>query len=591
MSEKPFGKKDAPLRGEQNRRRTAVVSGKTEENMKKKIVAIIACVLIIATLGVMLSACNKTGYVDVSELLKDVNAEQSEVTAKSATKLQIASGSTVLESRSSGNLVVFAFEGAGIDLETQYTVYDIESNRICYQGYDRPYLFRLSNLLYPWENIFYTVKYDEVEMKETVSFYTSTSMIASNVEGEWVLASDKSILSSRFSSVNGLDIGNNNAIVKRGDEYAVSVSGNNDMALPITEIETAETENYRLYSYGSIDEMALLDATSLEIIRNFTIADIVGTASSSMRTDNVILLPEDKLLVQSIIRLPENTTKGYDYYTSTGYYNVKTYIYDLAKGKTKEVKNCEYLFEYGQYFKQAGVTVCSVLKIGEDKTIESDYVLQGFDADLNEALDIQSMLPRANDIDFVGGDYIILSSDTRVAYYKNGNEVFSAPKNKFTAIDTYLETSNIFVSSDGATIFNSDGTMITSLNALEANSFTLLYEAKNYIYFYKTEQDSVSGQDVTFLCSYDRNNGMINRVAPVGEFRIYSDLGCIVLASAENTGTYKLYDAETYSVLIDGLASNEINYTNVDGGYLVKTAMFDNETSMSEASYYYIKTY
>lgn len=546
--------------------------------MKKKILTIVAIVLVVVTTLTAFTAC-KSDYVNVSALTLSEEANAS--AERTATKIDVGQGYTYMWATS--NLIAFRkseYNSATSSYETSYAVVNGKTGANILTGNDMPVSIITTDYTVEMEGLFYT----ESAVTGTVSFFSLNGIIVSGMDTTGLIDSFGRITASRISD-GKMDLGNGQVIVEDEEglctlqQKEVSISGSVDKD------DTAETENYRLYSYSQY-EFAAYEKNSMTKVRDFNIADITGDEYSSARYYALIVLPDDKMLVQVMTSLPANTTKDYDYYSGDTYYKIRTFIYDIAKGKTSEKKDCDYVFAYGRYHKEAGVTICSVRRIGDDKQLNAT-ILQGFDGKLNIALDVQSILPLANKYSVIG-DYVIFKNDSKTVYYKGDNKVFEVETATMNAVDTYLSDSDIFVSSDGATLFNANGSYLTSLADLGATSFVRLDHAKQYVYYYKTDTDSL-GAGKTNLYRLDRNTGTTSLVAESGSYNMaQSAYGFYIVEDTAQTGVYKVVDIDTGKTLISGLSGMTAQYVCSTDESNVFGFTFANEATDTDETRYYV---
>lgn len=547
--------------------------------MKKKFILIVASVLIIATLGVMFTACAKTDYIGVSAIASSVQTKGTGEAVTSA--IPVDEDSILYDYSYDSDLAVFR-KNITTDAGEKYvyTVFSVSKNAIVYTGEDQPSDIRTYTGEMFWPDVYYT-RHTETDGSQSLTFYSTSGVIAEGIPDEGIFYSQGYLASGVYSDDYGLDLGNGKAIVKQGNSYVVRDKVASAVA-PLIEDDTAELENYRIYFYSGMEDFAVLDK-DLNLIRNVAVSSITGSRGSEMQNVVPVVLPDDKILFQQTIILPSNTTKDYDYYYNDYYCKVRTFVYDVDKDKTKEIKDCNYVFNsVGNYLREAGVTLCSVSEISDEKLLCDSY-LQGFDGDLNVALDIQAKLPGATSVS-VTGDYVKISSASRVQYYKGDTLLMDVPRGKMTASESYLAVSDLLVSADGETLYNPDGTVITSLDALGATAFVQLGYAKNYIWYTAESEDPVSGVTVRYICRYDRKTGEKFRVGVEGECK-FLEGGCLLARDAENDGKYELYDLYGYKKLAEGISAANVDvYSLLDGNIVATVA--EKEDGTSKVVYY-----
>lgn len=550
--------------------------------MKKRITVIIACVIVVATVLTLFTAC-KTNYVKVSALT--LNEDAQPAAERTATKVNVGANSVYMWSTT--GLIAFsrtAQSSATGYQETTYTVVDAATGSNIYSGYDEPFSLQSSSLQKIMQGLF-TVRDEDTGL---YTFYDKNGVVIADVDGTGLMVYPDLVNGMINSThyVNGkIDLGTGKIIAEMADGSYELQDKKISITDEIPESSTEETENYRIYTDNGIN-YTVLEKETMSVVRRFTITDITGNYVSDMRDFMIGLLPGDKIVVQEMILLPVNTTKDYDLYSEDGYFKVNTYTYDLEKGKADKVKNFNYILSSVAYFKEAGVSVFNTMLIDDDK-IACAMGLMAFDEDLNVALDIQEILPYTNNIS-VEGDYVIFSSDNEVVYYKGDQKVFETEKSVFDASDAYLASSDLFVSANGNELFNADGSYITSLADLNAESFVALGNAKKYVYFLKEEKNAAD-MTVTNLYRYERSAGEDFLVATQGDFTVYDELGIYVVEDPLQQGVYKVYDLDTGNQLVSGLGSMTVTeVVSFRNATLVNMRILAEDTSTE--TYYYMIT-
>lgn len=540
--------------------------------MKKKWMLIVASVLMIATICVAFTACNSKVEIKVSDLPGE-NPEGMFYGPATVTRLDEADGLEAYEHSVGSDLVVFKQETAAKDM---YFVIDVADKEEFYVGtYQAHLTFTTSyNLVFP---DVYMVMVEDEEGGVTVSFYYRNELIAQGVETEGLLDNNNRILYDRYDEETGLDIGGGKVIVKENDKYTVKDKKCGDLT-GFSKKEVTELEDYSVYFYRS-NEFSVLDKKSLTVIRTLTFDDISGEKFSEMNYLAVVILPGNKILFQNVVCMPENTTKDYDFYNYSEYYKCYTYIYDVAKDKTEEVKNCKYLFNDYDYMAELGVTVCEVTEITENKIIGAE-TLQGFDGDLNIVFDIQAILPYTQSISKIG-DYTIFRSSTRTVVYKGDTRVADIPASKVKGLSVIVQ-SELFADTGNGVLYNLDGTYLTSLSDLQADSFVSLDYAQNYVLFEKTETDETGS--VEYLCSFNKKTGEILKIAPTDDV---SNLGYgfIAVNNSENQ-SMTVYDVVNMQKVLENVSYGNLYISECDSVLLMYNYSYE---TYSVDGYYVIE--
>ncbi len=530
--------------------------------MKKKTCIIIASVLIIATFCVLLTGCSKTGYVKNSDITA-LTENNTGFTDGTAYKIPVEDAK-LLDYWSGEDLVLLSVTKTENDVSyVEYCVVSGSEGKIVYSGKDRPYITKTDSGSLVWGDVYYVVS-ENLAGEDVATFYSVAGAIVENVPCEGFASGTGKIKANNYSEGN-LDLGNGKIIQKQGDSYVVK-DKEYFTVNAYSEDETSELESYRLHYLSYTESFVIADKDTGMPVKTVTMNEILGTQSSDVGNREFVILPENKILVQEITVLPENTTKNYDFYNAGNYYTLKTAVYDVEKGKTKEIKDCKYVFNgYGEYIKDAGITVCNVSQIIDEKLCTVG--LQGFDADLNEAFDIQSMLPMAKNW-MCYGDYIAFTNGDVTVIYKGDTKILEYNEDKINVTTSYLFDSDILVSLDKKAVFNYDGTLIATLESLGADSFEYLDYAKNYIYYVKTDKDATTGKKVQNLYAYDRSTGTSSLVADY-DSSIDVGYGYLAIADRENDDAYGVVDLMFNKKIIDSKYSYAINIISLEDTYLI----------------------
>ena len=544
--------------------------------MKRKILTIIASVLIIATFGILLTACSKTGYVSVSEVNAGVERENDYGAAK-ATKLNVGDYDVVDYSTESNYLIMSSVTVGDTGQETVYYVVDAKTNKALYSGKDRPYLLRLSGGGIIWDDVFFTLQ-SGTDGKITATFMSGERIITDGVDTDGLFTGNYYVSGGRYSAAGGLDIGGGKVIAGGNGNYTVK-DKNYSAVAPFTENEAEMMSDYAYYSDGNT--VYILNKNNLSLIRSVNFVELYGLSSEN---NGIFALPDNKLLIQIMDYMPYNTTKDYDLYANDTYYKVRTYIYDVEKDKTKEVKDCEYVFFGNSITDVSNVSIMYAGKIRDDKTLGIPQ-LQGFDEKLNVAFDIEEILPGTTNITF-SGEYTVFYSSERMVIYKGDDRVLDCPRDKISA-SLYLGNSGIMVSTDGSTLYNADGSYLISLSELDALSFECLDYAENYIIYEKKELDPDTSFSQTYYYAYDKKTGVSEKIAAAGDSRL---LGYgFLLAANEDGSDYALYDVVTMEKIVDGLASGYGYVTVLEDRLLFIGTAQNSDTAVYENVHYVLE--
>lgn len=534
--------------------------------MKKLFTAIV--VLTIAIVSVFyLSACSEVDVKEQIALL--IQAEQDSHTDAEVFNITYENYE-INEYAEGGENVVFYNSDSE---ENKYMVYNTVSATVIYSGRYPARILEFTDGE-KWEEAFVVSRPGNV-----CDIYTRAGKIADDVEATIVATQTGGdfCVNSDYRNGSVLDLGDGRRLVRTSDGCHISGGEGNAIA-DFSFEELIQTESYNLYAYPDGKTFYILDKDSVSKGRTVTIEEITESVDSENSMSMVNILPEDKLVVQRIVKLPYNTTRGYDFYNDNGFYMIDTFIYDIAEDKTKKVKNFDFLITGGDYEKGDPYAELTVLQINKDKTIGNE-VLQIFDSELDVAIDIQAILPGATSYETGAGLFVMKSGGRMVVYDKNGL-LFDRPENKIDADDTYLLSSGILLADGGSTVYGADGKRIVNMiDTPEAHEYIMLEYAMKNIYYIDITA-SLNGD----LRAYSRESGRDYRIGALSSKNFVME-GLAVLDSEEGVEIYDLRKGEVireYNRYIDQIMP-------VKGGYLlIMNANFS--AGINNKTYEFVKT-
>ena len=550
--------------------------------MNGRKIIIIVSVLILCILCLTVTACEEKKGIEVSELRSDDVG----VAAATSEKIDELEGYGIYKYFEGQDLVIFSKTEDSTDGRvTEYAVYSTAKGETVYKGTDVPYIATTSD-----GELFgglYFVLYFDDGVPASVTFGSSSGVLEDNVDPDGIILESKGgyVVNAARVSQSGIDIGGGKRIAKEGGSYALRTD-NYSIYTPFSESETVSLENYNVYFYDDASAFIVFDKGSYTSGKSVSVRSITGTEPSPQTEVTLFVLPEDKIAVQTITGKPLYNEKDYDYYEGINTYGVKTYVYDIAKGKTEEKSGFGYLVSEAYYEKKSGVTICLSRKINGDKTAGTE-VIQAFDEELDVILDIQQLLPGANSY-VIAGEYVGFASDTRIQFYKKGKLIFDEPVAKADINATYLAVADLFAETDGSVVYDSDGEKIASLAELGADKFVYLGYSSEYLYYEKTEWNKELSEETTCLYSYDRETGVSEKIAEVGNAESVCD-GCLLV---REDGKHYIYDLVSGSELLEvdpALTGVNVYPYVVSGGRCLVMVTGYNEDNEFTTEYILIK--
>lgn len=526
--------------------------------MKKRIAIIMASVLIIATLCACFTACN--GTEDLSVLnLKSLSNEIWQTAGKEITELRDFDYVEYYPTEKNILLSKKIEDENGVSYE--YALYDSQEGEVFYVGKEMPQRFMLGVSGQYVQGVFYKTYQDESGAQK-MDLFNDNGVLLENVDCDEVLDED-GYLKTECIVYGGLRIGKDKILRPTVDGLAV-------YDYDPSSLDTVEgifyTEELRdcLYSYrdGSV---IFIEEKTLKEKKSVRISEIVGKKLPYDAEIEIFALPDNNVLVQAVTYLPDDA-ENYDFIVDSDKYGLALYVYDSDSGKTKEIKKNKFVVNDANYIKESNVSLLRVKDITDEKMLSDEY-LQSFDGNLDVVVDIQALLPDADEIMYAGG-YVILSNGSKMAFFDESenkiNEVSQDKIGNFGTTDYYsfFEYCDCLAITGGAVI-GFDGSTIFSFESLGVEEIAGI--TKNYIFYIKSDYDDVTGlQAESLVCVYDRKTGESTVIAE--ESRVnFTPLTYSVEDS--ETGRKDLYSFYDNALVAEGLYDPRYDY-NLEEGIL-----------------------
>lgn len=565
--------------------------------MKKKIFTVLAVLAVIVALATSFIACDKNETTPVtplgmSVLTKDYEPEST--SSASMTKVDSLGNYTVL---STTDTLMFASMTKADEADpdttvTTYVVYNMKCNVVVYTRDVRPYALTSSYSSLNWGNAFFTVNVtqDQDTTLTVVSFYNGNGQQLISVDTAkynvvYNLGSSYVLNPSRYnSSQNTFDLGDGKYLTQTedGDVVVRTDNSNEQFTIPYEENDVdLETTNYAIV-YETGNYLTILDKTTLQEVRTIDLAvKVTGAPAADNMSIGRTLLPGDKMLVQIEKQLPVNTTDGYTYYNSDGYYKVETYVYDIATDQVVEYPDFAYIVSSTQMYVPDSVSVLSVYKINTDKSVGRSYIVQGFDGALNVVLDLQAKLPGAAGVGLFG-DKIMLNNGVELQIY-DGDEMIASLRPDRVNVSNLVELDGklYFVSNDGKTVFDVEGNVVASLGNLGADGLVGIYGS---MFLYTKTEIGTDGNSEKNLYAKDITTGRVDKIGLYADADMSTLSGVRVMIMSKGEGKYDYYDVETMNKIGSDLGAVSTRYS-YDGGVVVVIAGLDEEGNPTTTYY------
>ena len=240
----------------------------------------------------------------------------------------------------------------------------------------------------------------------------------------------------------------------------------------------------------------------VDVYKELSVPESVSSPSSSVVTWTV----GNSMFIQYAVMLPLDAA-DYDYTDSMYKYDLVTKSYNFENGKVTEHNFNELVTDTDTSpYSDDGVFL-SVSKI-ENKQINASTTLQYYGEDGNISVDLQDLLPGADDVE-VAGEYVILKSPATINVYNTDGELLgSADASAVTFQDGYFVRSNI--TAGITTVYNLEGEQVFS-----GKTSSAAYGEKEYfdiangmIYYTITREGTETTEDdVTTVYTYSEADG------------------------------------------------------------------------------------
>lgn len=339
-----------------------------------------------------------------------------------------------------------------------------------------------------------------------------------------------------------VEIGNNIYNVTDGELRSQAVKGfgyDSDILSA-----SVKSENYYFY-YESSDYVKIFSKETCSLVTVLNAEDY--SYNTTLDTD-IFVLSGDKAVLQYKDILPEDASK-YDYAVSDGKYDVRHYLYDVEKGKLKEIKKFDYYIssvrrtatedQYSFVYHEDITNVFEVQKIEDKKLADSLSYLSVSDT-LKVKYDFDDITQRAVCAVEFGEGYIVAADDEGYVYSKNNK--FVAPLGDAEANGKYAVL--------GGDIYVLEGKEMVRKASYDANTYQIVSLAGDYVLLKSIADGKYYGCTVGAA-----PQAFSGTVAYIENSRIY--------AVTDGTGAVAIYSV-TGARLLDGLSSFDVQAVYAD---------------------------
>ena len=348
------------------------------------------------------------------------------------------------------------------------------------------------------------------------------------------------------AGVNFVEIGNNLYNVADGALKSQVIKGfgyDSDILLA-----SVESDNY-FYYFVSTDCLKIFSKETGSVA---TIIEAGDLEYNSTVDTSVFVLYGDTLILQYVDRLPDDATK-YDFAESNSKYDIRHYLYDVEKNKTKEIRKFNYFIQlakvpavneeyYGEYDEDI-VNVLAVNKI-EDKKLKTNISHLSVSDTLKVKFDFDDITERAEYAVAFGEGYIVTTNEGYNYVYSKINK-FVAPLGDAAVSGKYAVV--------GGNIYTLEGKEMVKKASYDANTYNIVSLAGDYVLLAGVADGKYYGCNVGA-----QPQAFSGTVSYIADSRIY--------AVTDGTGAVALYSL-TGTQLLNGLSSFDVQatYTGEDG--------------------------
>lgn len=272
----------------------------------------------------------------------------------------------------------------------------------------------------------------------------------------------------------------------------------------------------------------------------------------------------NKIFFQTIRELPD-ADEDYDFYVEETKYELNTYSYSIKKGEGKKLKDFKYIVNDTDSYNDSSV-IATVQKV-TDKSLSQEYV-QSFDGDGKVLVDLQKLVPGANDFDIIDIDKLALYDGTGYKYiYKGekrlaklpksyhvmGNYVFNPSNAMNGTLNIYDFKGNSVLTVENLADINGtyDGNLIYSVKAEETETTPVTY-ASHYIFDAKKGTSTLIGTDSETV-SYDAEGlgYTVTTISGETETSVYHFFDCdtTITGDIDSIASVESEDGKEYSII------------------------------------------
>ena len=352
------------------------------------------------------------------------------------------------------------------------------------------------------------------------------------------------------AGVNFVEIGNNLYNVADGALKSQVIKGfgyDSDILLA-----SVESDNY-FYYFVSTDCLKIFSKETGSIV---TVLNGKDNSFNTTVEISMFVLSCDKVVLQYTDVLPEDESR-YDYALSEGKYDIRHYLYDVEKGKLKEVKKFGYDITAVSWTASEGVydgmydeDVTDVLKVRkiEDKKLAGSASYISVSDSLKVKYDFDDITPRAKYAIAFGEGYIV-ATDSEDGYVYGKNNKLVAPLGDAVVSGKYAVL--------GGDVYVLEGKEMVRKASYDANAYRILSLAGDYVLLLSIADGKYYGCTVGAVPQ--AFNGTVSYIA---DSRIYT--------VTDGTGAITIYSL-TGAQLLGGLSSFEVLAVHTDANGNVAT--------------------
>lgn len=326
------------------------------------------------------------------------------------------------------------------------------------------------------------------------------------------------------------------------DGYARLVNSSFDPVFTPWSDEFVELKDVYAETLSSGDEFVRVWSKDGEVLNTYDTYSVLQVPDEAFNP--VIWIVGNSAFVQYSIELPDDAA-DYDYYQSYSKYNLVTKSINFKTGSVSE-------YDFGAIVEEVVPNNASqegvFLKIQaiNDKVPSSKRILQYYGENGSIRVDLQKLLPGANQC-MVQNGYVVISNDVTFAVYASDGKYVASADAAFNFSQGFFFREF----QDNMIIYDKEGNEIMTVSidpsSLQTGDKMIVTILMDTIYFYSVEEDASSAAEQYVLYKYTAESGSVR----LGE----GTLSGFIYYIEDDDGDYSAYSVYNGALIASGLSS------------------------------------